>query len=432
MISCPIALGAAQNPHAIALIQNQQTFTYLELDQIVSRFCHYLLALPPEMKIAFIAHTHWRCVALLFALFRLGRTACPLSYRLPQLDPALVKLKPCLFINPEEIPLRDSHSTTLWSLDYPATHLFTSGTTSEPKIACHTLGNHYYSALGINSALQFTASDRWLLALPLFHVGGLAILFRAFLAQGAVVISKDISALSQATFASLVPTQLYRLLQEPALGSCPIKWFLLGGAALPDSLYHQAIARGLNICPSYGMTEMSSTIAIDTRKAKEIAYEVLPYRKLTLAADGEILVRGETLFQGYLGEAQNEWLSTRDLGTFTSDGRLKVIGRKDNLFISGGENIQPEEIEQALLSIEGVQRAIVVAIPDQEFGARPAAFVQAPKGFALEKLKEKLPGFKIPKRFFPLEESHDNFKEPRRYFQELALAKCREVPEEEG
>jgi O-succinylbenzoic acid--CoA ligase len=141
----------------------------------------------------------------------------------------------------------------------------------------------------------------------------------------------------------------------------------------------------------------------------------LPNREISISERGEILVRGETLFAGYAeGEELDRpldaggWFHTRDLGELDEEGYLRVGGRMDNLFISGGENIQPEEVEEALYRLEGVDEAVVVPVPDEEFGARPVAFVRMddgePRDLARE-LEPVLPRFKIPISFQPWPES---------------------------
>ena len=137
----------------------------------------------------------------------------------------------------------------------------------------------------------------------------------------------------------------------------------------------------------------------------------MPGREVSISERGEILVRGETLFAGYVeGERlerpldQEGWFHTKDLGELDDDGWLRVGGRMDNLFISGGENVQPEEVEEALCRLNGVDEAIVVPVPDEEFGARPVAFVRA-AGRKPEELAQELglllPRFKIPVSFHP-------------------------------
>ena len=154
------------------------------------------------------------------------------------------------------------------------------------------------------------------------------------------------------------------------------------------------------------MTEMSSIITLSEQSEK-----ILPFREIKIAEDHEIHVRGKTLFQGYWeGETlipqNNEWFPTKDLGRFNKHGNLEIIGRKDRQFISGGENIQPEEIERALCALPGIRHAIVLPISDPEFGERPIAFIDdETNSHTVDSIKEglrsHLPSFKHPIRLFP-------------------------------
>jgi O-succinylbenzoic acid--CoA ligase len=154
-------------------------------------------------------------------------------------------------------------------------------------------------------------------------------------------------------------------------------------------------------------------------------------REVSISESGEILVRGETLFAGYVeGEELDRpldaegWFHTRDLGEIDEGGYLRVGGRMDNLFISGGESVQPEEIEEALCRLDGIDEAVVVPVPDEEFGARPVAFVRVagwePEELAQE-LEPLLPRFKIPISFHPWpERARRGMKVDRASLSELA------------
>jgi O-succinylbenzoic acid--CoA ligase len=181
---------------------------------------------------------------------------------------------------------------------------------------------------------------------------------------------------------------------------------------MPEDLVDEALARGLPVHTSYGLTEMASQVTTTAPGAApeelRTAGRVLPHREVSVSEEGEILVRGETLFAGYVeGEKTGRpsgaggWFRTGDLGRLDGAGRLRVLGRRDNLLISGGENVRPEEIEEALLRIPGVEEAVVVPVADPEFGARPVAFVRLSEGMGdlARALEPVLPRFKIPKDF---------------------------------
>ncbi len=253
-------------------------------------------------------------------------------------------------------------------------------------------------------------------------------------------LGEAIAALG-ATHVSLVPTQLLRLLREDA-DLDGVKAVLLGGGPIPAYLVDEALARGLPIHTSYGLTEMSSQVTTTPPGASpeelNTAGRVLAHREVSISGEGEILVRGETLFAGYVeGEELDRpldaggWFHTGDLGDLAEDGYLRVRGREDNMFVSGGENVQPEEIEEALCRLEGVEEAVVVPVPDEEFGARPVAFVRvagvAPEPEALSRaLGVSLARFKVPIDFHAWPDDAGGMKVDRTAFGERARRLHRE------
>ncbi len=403
-VNCPLSENARRSPDQFALISQERSWTYRECDAMVHSIAVYLknLGVQENQRVAFVANTSISTVCLFFALFRLKAIACPLSIRIPetQLPKNLEQLNAHLFLNTESLPLSTSPPTQAYSihLDQLATFLFTSGSSGTPKIVCHSFGNHYYNAMGAILPLQLEPSSRWLLSLPLFHVSGIGILFRSFIRGAAVVLGDNFNSISHV---SLVPTQLYRMLNEIDQS---LKCILLGGAPIPPSLLHEAKAAGLPIYTTYGMTEMGSIITLPFGK-------VLPFRNVKIEKDQEIWVGGKTLFKGYWNGSVvvkadiDGWFPTKDLGRW-AEGELEVIGRKDRQFISAGENIQPEEIERALCSLPRIRQATVLPLADEEFGQRPIAFIQDETGnYTLETLREalntRLPRFMHPVHIFP-------------------------------
>jgi len=166
----------------------------------------------------------------------------------------------------------------------------------------------------------------------------------------------------------------------------------------------QAEQQGAHVLTTYGMTEMSSQVTLGNA--------LLPKRELKFAQDGEILVKGAPLFQGYWNPKEplepsvdaDGWFSTKDLGTYSDNSYVHILGRKDNLFISGGENIYPEEIERALLSLPCIDEAYVIPIEDPEFGQRPVAFIPQGAPYTLESLKhslkDTLSSYKLPVKLY--------------------------------
>lgn len=412
---CPIAYNAKYSPKSPAIFIGEEILSYGDLSKLVEGMCETLEQMNLGSRVPYLAYLQKETIVLLFALFRLGKIACPINPKLPLegQQQALDKLDTALLLDPQKLVLqaKEPKSLSYFAGLECATLLFTSGSSGSPKIASLSFWNHFANALSTFGPLHIEPDSRWHLSLPLYHVGGLAILFRCFLSGAAVDLSPALS--SQLTHVSFVPTQLYRLLKDPKLTkelAKSLKCILLGGAPIAQGLYAQAMQAGLQVFPTYGMTEMGSLITVDITPEKELLTcgEKLALREVQISSDGEILVRGETLFQGYWDKEtglclplKNGYFATNDLGKFTQDGKLIYCGRQDNLFISGGENIQPEEIEGHLLTIDGIMEAIVVPTFDAEFGSRPTAFIRTDgRWYSLEEIREilgaKLPKYKLP------------------------------------
>ncbi|WP_265448999.1 AMP-binding protein, partial [Aeromonas salmonicida] len=314
--------------------------------------------------------------------------------------------------------------------------ILTSGSSGTPKAVVHRLANHLASARGSASLIPLDKECGWLLSLPLFHVGGYAILFRVFLAGASLVLddrSQPLKARLECqpiTHLSLVPTQLWRLMAEgfdPA--RTRLRELLLGGAAIPQPLVARLAAMGFTPKVSYGLSEMGSQVCTGQATTAGLVGKPLPGREVCIKQD-EICVRGDTLFAGYFKEGVLErpldeagWFRTRDKGHVTADGELVVEGRIDNLFISGGENIQPETIEQRLVDHPAVAQALVVPIPSEEWGQRPAAFIDwhgepVPYPELAAWLRQTLPGFMVPDLWQPWPDMGGALKPQRKLYQQ--------------
>jgi len=478
-----LSTAAKKFPDQPALIVPGQSWNYRELDRLTRQTAEMLQqkGLKAGDRLAILSSNSPQYVILLWAIWRMGMVAVPLSTRwpAPQIAHQLKEVRCTALAVSREfrqvpdfsgirlLPFEETVSTRLSSFsaeinNFPktdlrqdATILFTSGSSGTPKAVLHSLGNHYFSARGSNQNIEVLPGDRWLLSLPLYHVGGLAILFRTVLAGGSAVVPAAEIPLEETiqrmdiTHLSLVSTQLYRLLQNPSLlpRLRQLKAILLGGSAIPPQLIRQAAENGLPVFTSYGSTEMASQITTtrpgDYLERLLTSGKVLPYREVKMGEDGEILVRGKTLFRGYLegnrlnpARTSDGWFRTGDMGRMDEQGYLVITGRKDNMFISGGENIQPEAIERRLKQIEGVTDALVVPIPHPEFGHRPAAFLKT-EGVTLpdlpsikSALQEQLPRFMIPDIFFPWPDRIDQsgMKISRREFRQMAEKLLKEMP----
>jgi O-succinylbenzoic acid--CoA ligase len=248
----------------------------------------------------------------------------------------------------------------------------TSGTTGEPKPVTLSAENVEASARGTAELLGIRDDDRWLVPLPLHHVGGLMVLLRSVIyATTAVIARHD----PDATLASMVPTQLVRGLDR---GMPKLRAILLGGGPVAPEL------RRPGVLETYGMTETTSSATIDGRP--------LPGVTIEIADDGEILVSGPIVAGGGT-------LRTGDLGRM-DDGRLTVIGRKSDTIVTGGENVAPAEVEAVLTAHPAVQDAAVVGRPDAEWGEAVVALVvgDADPDELRAFCRARLAPFKVPKR----------------------------------
>ncbi len=319
-------------------------------------------------------------------------------------------------------------------VDLGAVHsvLYTSGTSGRPKAALLTHGNLLASAVGSAFLLGVRAEDRWLAPLPLYHVGGLSILIRSVLAGTTAVVHRrfDESAVSRAlreegvTLVSLVPAMLRRLLDHDRdLPEYPpsVRAVLIGGAGAPADLLARAEERGLPVAPTYGLTEAASQVTTlapgEARRRPRSSGHPLLDVSVAIDVDGrlagpgevgEILVSGPTVSPGYLNRPPQRggghWLRTGDLGALDADGHLTVADRRDDLVVSGGENVYPAEVEGALAAHSAVAECAVVGLPDERWGQVVVAAIvpaegESPDASAIEAfLRERLAGYKLPRR----------------------------------
>jgi len=331
------------------------------------------------------------------------------------------------------------------------TIIFTSGSTNTPKAVLHTLENHYYSSLGSNENIKFEKEDKWLIVLPLYHISGISVIFRAALSGGKIAIKEKEMDIAEAlrrnkpTHISLVPHQLNQLLDDGKNIDIlrKMKAILLGGAGVPVHLIEQSFEYGLNLFVSYGSTEMCSQITCtksrDTLKHLRTSGCLLGYREIKINEKGNILVKGKTLFAGYIirndqdnnlmlkRELDNEgYFNTGDNGFLDYEGYLHVAGRKDTSFKFKAEKIYPEEIEKIFSKIKGVHEAIVVPYKKNDYEKIPVIFLkiddQGKENFKFikEKAKEELEPYKFPRYFLKWPYNFHVLKPPRKEMEKTA------------
>jgi O-succinylbenzoic acid--CoA ligase len=345
------------------------------------------------------------CIAL-HAILRLGAVAVPVDLRLSARERERVTQGTVEVIDGAVIgtPASEARLRARHDLGAPAIVVHTSGTTGTPKAVELTYGNWLWSALGSAVALGLAPAERWLCALPLSHVGGLSILLRSAIYGTTAVVherfdtQRVLDALRQPdgpTIVSLVPTTLARLLDAGLDHPPALRWALLGGAPLPPALIARAEAAGVRVAPTYGLTEACSQVATAGVPLFCTRVELDP-------VDGEILVSGPTLSPDAKRDPDGR-LRTGDLGAFDGDGLLRIVGRKADTIVTGGENVAPAEVEAVLEAHPDVLEAGVLARPDDEWGEAVVALVRLRDGATAtsadlgDHARAHLARFKVPK-----------------------------------
>ncbi|MBR9979239.1 MAG: o-succinylbenzoate--CoA ligase [Bacteroidetes bacterium] len=475
----PLAMHASDIPDRTALIQGDRRWSWGELYTEAGAIATVLqtdYGIKAGAIVATIAENDASHVFLLHALFLLGAIAAPLNIRLTAVEREhqLALLGPDLLVHSEAaataaaqssrqsgsvdpaVPVRGEYAVscrvadllsaaaqcrgkhvlpeTAFDASAPCSILFTSGTTTCIKAVMHTWRNHHASAYGSAGNLGVYPDDNWLCIIPLYHIGGLAIVTRSLFYGTAMTIRQGFDAReicadlqrAHVTLLSIVPTMLRRLLdcaddfsrqRLPALRAV-----LLGGASATEDLWKNAHSQGLPVLGTYGLTESCSQVVTASpddvalmagtagRPIRGAVVRITDDAGQGLAAgnSGEIWVRGPMVANGYfrnreLSERQftGGWLRTGDIGMFDHDGLLHVSGRADEVIITGGENVHPYEIEQVLLGIEGLRDAAVTGLEDEEWGMKIAAAIVVSDGTDIGRVetrcREKLAGYKIPR-----------------------------------
>ena len=250
----------------------------------------------------------------------------------------------------------------------------TSGSTGTPKRVL--LSRAAVLASVHASARRLGGSGRWLLALPPTYVAGLQVICRSLVAgHEPVVLGDDFAAAARdADYVSLVPTQLHRLLDTDADALRSFRTVLLGGGPIDARLRERAAAAGVSVVATYGSAET----------AGGCVYDGLPLDGVGVAVgdDGRIRLGGPVLFDGYDGDPARTaevlvdgWFLTSDAGRLDEDGRLQVLGRIDDMVVSGGVNVPAAAVAARLREHPAVRAAEVLGVPDEEWGNRVVAFV---------------------------------------------------------
>lgn len=460
-------------PGNLALVCGGLELDYQALDLQIVRVCKALVGfgVPSGARLAVWDALAETSLLLLHAAPRLNCSLAPMNPDLP--DPVAGKLLQAIrpdFIIGNSIPsveiarpfphipepflllqkylspdTVDCSSHPYLDMEAIGLMLATSGTEGQPRVVALSRHNLMSSAAASRQLLGLLPGDCWLLCLPLFHIGGLSVPLRCAEAGAALVLHKGFDARAvcadlrryRVTHLSLVPAMLVRLLAE-----CPdvrppesLRVVLVGGGPLDEQVAQQALDTGWPICPSYGMTETASQVATlcpATEKWKAgTAGKPLGHLEVRIGADsGRIEVRGSSVMLGYVerdgtltSPLQDGWLVTADLGQWDDEGNLLVLGRADDVLISGGENVHPQWVEQRLGHCPGVKDVAVSCLPDSTWGdSLVALYCGAAGPTELENWSQKhLRGAMRPKVFRKVEYL------PRNHLGKLDRAALRQI-----
>jgi O-succinylbenzoic acid--CoA ligase len=268
----------------------------------------------------------------------------------------------------------------------------TSGSSGTPRLVELPLAALAASAKCGVTAVPFGPGNTWHASLAPHHVGGLMLHVRAAVLGGAVrhaSLPRTWSDLEGCTHVSLVAAQLARLLDDPAEPPHTLKAVMLGGGPSPGALRRAALARGLPLFVTYGMTETASQVAtcrpamddVDTLAGPPVPGVTVRVDAPGSGGIGELSVDGPVLARAVIEGGRRSPVPqpypTRDAGFIDALGRIHVVGRLDAVINTGGRKVHPEAIERSLCSVAGVRAACVVAVAHPRWGQRPVAFVDA-------------------------------------------------------
>ncbi len=441
-------------------------FTYSDLDRFTAFFKDILERKSDSLKwpIAFLSESSDMLVFAIAACWKLGIPFIPLNSKLPQeeLERQINELNPSLIFTDtrsrgrvfgEDVIVMDENfflnafTFDIRSMELPDEskikesevfgYFFTSGTSGVPKVV--PLKRRQIIAAAKASAENFRpdANHFWLLCLPLNHVGGISIILRSLIYGSAIyrmdvfheeMIKEFLGENTRFQAASLVPTMLKRLLDDPLFKTHrDFKAILLGGGPISEQLLRRSVERGIPLISSYGMTETCAQIVANPTLLPSGTYTPIksvgkpfPPNELEIRDDkgkvlgknqsGTIWLKGPQVFDGYYNKEQNEgifdkkgWFNTGDYGHLNGFSQLFIESRRNDLIITGGENVNPVEVEQAIEKLPSIKEAIVLGIPDEEWGQKVTAFVTLSNGKTpeleevRESLRKNLTDYKLPK-----------------------------------
>jgi len=403
--------SAALYPERTAVEDPEASLSYGELFARARRVAGWLAreGVRPGGWVAVEAVGGLPFAAALHGILLAGCVAVPLDPRFSAAERELIAGRCELVFDPAEAARAAAgEGPFAYRLDDGAVVIHTSGTTGRPRPVLLTYRNLLFNALGSAALLGLDPGERWLCALPLSHVGGLTILTRSAIYGTTAVVHPRfetdlaLEALERGgiTVVSLVAVTLQRLVDGGWRQPRTVRVALVGGGPVASSLVERARGLGIPLSLTYGLTQACSQVA--TEPLADLGGGLQPLFATTVAVspDGEILVKGPTVAPAELGD--DGWLHTGDRGRIDGRGRVVVEGRLAETIISGGENVAPQEVEEALLAHPEVVEAGVYGRADSRWGEAVCAVVVTAGAVDPAQLRDHcralLAPYKVPKQ----------------------------------
>ncbi len=433
-------------PERVAIDYLGRELTYAELDRGSDALATSFAArgLRRGDRIATLTGNSPEHVIAFFACAKAGLILVPINWRLApaEVEYQLDDSEPALFlVEDEHTPLAEAVGTPFEPLAIPDGDtespdadvadddglllVYTSGTTGKPKGALLTHANCFWTNLGFDLATGVRPDDVVLQVLPQFHCGGWNVQPLLAWWKGAKVVlersfdpARVLALLADKRVTTLmgVPAIYLFLAQEPGFADADLsslRLAVVGGAPMPEALLETWQARGVEIVQGYGLTEAAPNVLClppeDAMRKAGSAGKPYPFVEVRLSDEGELLVRGPNVFPGYWRNPEataavfrDGWLLTGDVAEADDDGCYSIRGRLKDMYISGGENVYPAEVESVLHAHPAVADAAVAGVPDERWGEVGVAFVVASGAVDGEELiaycRERLAHYKVPRR----------------------------------
>ncbi len=395
---------AKRNPGTPFIVTGGTSIAYAEAEEMIARRAGHLRSvIEPGGLVGVVAASTVDAVVAMLAVPRAGGILLPIGTALTESEVAGL----CIRFGANMADSRGLYGPPIApreiDVNGPVAVFATSGSTGPPKGVVLTAGNLLAAAEASASFLGHRQGDRWLAVLPLNHVGGFSILTRSMYVGGTVVIEprfepdRTASLLHDVEFASLVPNMLSRVIPYAEGPFERLRTVLVGGGPLPAGLLEEANDLGIPAVPTYGATETAAQVATGRRGDRV----VVPLPGVAIHIDrGEIVVEGAMVSPGYWRDVPRVGpYHTGDAGMMDQDGNLVVLGRLDDMVISGGENVFPAEVEAVLSDHPQVVDVVVTGVDDERWGRTLRAVVVAPALDQAELVRwarDRLAGYKIP------------------------------------